>query len=334
MKHSPNQMYTAAAFGFFLLHIASVSPAADRLNALYSAQSVSYSLPWIAQEAGLFRNHNLDFQLVYIASSGIATAALLGGEVDIAMAGGVGTVRAFVQGANDLVFIGGFKNSLTHSIVAKPEISKPEELRGKKIGITRLGSNSHYFAVQALRRMGLDAARDVALIQTGGEPEIVAALVNGAIDAGSITTPADNRAISQGFRYLLFGPDLQIPYSAANIVTRRSTMTKRPQVGIAFMQVMAEAAKILHTNKDFTYKVLTKYLGISDPKIIDAAFATEIKVMERRLDIKPEGVQAILEEVAKTDPRAKAIKSQDLIDRRYLDDLARSGYFDKLWSNK
>jgi NitT/TauT family transport system substrate-binding protein len=301
MKHSPSQLCTAAALGFFLLHIPSIAPAADRLNALYSAQSVSYSLPWIAQEAGLFRNHNLDFQLVYIASSGIATAALLGGEVDIAMAGGVGTVRAFVQGATDLVFIGGFKNSLTHSIVAKPEISKPEELRGKKIGITRLGSNSHYFAVQALRRMGLDAARDVALIQTGGEPEIVAALVNGAIDAGSITTPADNRAISQGFRYLLFGPDLQIPYSAANIVTRRSTMTKRPQVGIAFMQVMAEAAKILHTNKDFTYKVLAKYLGISDPKIIDAAFATEIKVMERRLDIKPEGVQAILEEVAKTD---------------------------------
>ena len=334
MKHSPSQMYTAVALGFFLLYIPSVSPGADRLNALYSAQSVSYSLPWIAQEAGLFRNHNLDFQLVYIASSGIATAALLGGEVDIAMAGGVGTVRAFVQGANDLVFIGGFKNALTHSIVAKPEISKPEELRGKKIGITRLGSNSHYFAVQALRRMGLDAARDVALIQTGGEPEIVAALVNGAIDAGSITTPADNRAISQGFRYLLFGPDLQISYSAANIVTRRSSIAKRPQVGIAFMQVMAEAAKILHTNKDFTYKVLAKYLGISDPQIIDAAFATEIKVMERRLEIKPEGVQAILEEVAKTDPRAKTIKPQDLIDRRYLDDLTRSGYFDKLWSNK
>jgi ABC-type nitrate/sulfonate/bicarbonate transport system substrate-binding protein len=182
--------------------------------------------------------------------------------------------------------------------------------------------------------MGLDASRDVSLIQTGGEPEIVAALVNGAIDAGSITTPADNRAISQGFRYLLFGPDLRISYSAANIVTRRSSIAKRPQVGIAFMQVMAEAAKILHTDKDFTDKVLAKYLGISDPKIVDAAFATEIKVMERRLEIKPEGVQAILEEVAKTDPRAKTIKPQDLIDRRYLDDLAKSGFLDRLWSNK
>ena len=319
---------------FSLLLLSSETLAADKLSALYSAQSVSYSLPWIAQDVGLFRKYNLDFELVYIPSSGVATAALLGGDVEIAMAGGVGTVRAFAQGAHDLAFIGGFKNALTHSIVAKPEMTKPEDLRGKKIGITRIGSNSHYFAVQALRRMGLDATRDVAFIQTGGEPEMVAALVNGVIDAASITAPADNRAIAQGFRYLLFGPDLQISYSAANITTRRSMIAKRPQVGAAFMQVMAEAAKILHTNKEVTYRVLGKRLGISDPKIIDAAFATEIKVMERRLEIKPEGVQAILEEVAKTDLRAKTIKAQDMIDRRYLDEMAKSGFFDKLWASK
>ena len=326
-------LITVVSFVSSLL-MPSVISAADKLSALYSAQSVSYSLPWIAQDAGLFRKHNLDFQLVYIPSSGVATAALLGGDVEIALAGGVGIVRAFAQGASDLVFIGGFKNALTHSIVAKPDMTKPEDLKGKKIGITRLGSNSHYFAVQALRRMGLDASRDVTLIQAGGEPEIVAALINGAIDAGSITTPADNRAVSQGFRYLLFGPDLQIAYAAANIVTRRSMIAKRPQAAAAFMQVMAEAAKILHTNKEFTYKVLGKYLGISDPKIIDAAFATEIKVMERRLDVKPEGIQAILEEVAKTDPRAKTIRPQDLIDRRFLDEMAKSGSLDKLWASK
>jgi hypothetical protein len=99
-------------------HLCSCHPvisAAEKLSALYSAQSVSYSLPWIAQDAGLFRKHNLDFQLVYIPSSGGATAALLGGDVEIALAGGVGTVPAFAQGATELVFIGGFKNALTHS---------------------------------------------------------------------------------------------------------------------------------------------------------------------------------------------------------------------------
>src|SRR5918999_2966540 len=95
-----------------------VISAAEKLSALYSAQSVSYSLPWIAQDAGLFKKHNLDFQLVYIPSSGVATAALLGGDVEIALAGGVGIVRAFAQGACDLVFIGGFKKAPNYSIVA------------------------------------------------------------------------------------------------------------------------------------------------------------------------------------------------------------------------
>jgi hypothetical protein len=101
-----------------------------------------------------------------------------------------------------------------------------------------------------------------------------------------------------------------------------------------FMQVMAEAAKILHTNKEFSYRVLAKYLSVSDTTILDAAYSTEIKVMERRLEIKPEGLQAILEEVVKTDPRAKTVKPTDLIDRRYLDEMAKNGFFDKLWASK
>jgi NitT/TauT family transport system substrate-binding protein len=311
-----------------------IANSAEKLTGLYSAQSISYSMPWIAKEAGLFRKYNVDMDPVYIPSSGVANAALLGGDVDLAMAGGVGTVRAYVQGASDLVFIGGFKNALTHSIVAKPEITKPADLKGKKIGVTRLGSNSHYFAVQALRRFGLDASRDVTIIQAGGEPEIVAALISGGIDAGSITTPADNRAIAEGFHYLVYGPELKIPYAAANITTRRGTIAKRPQVFRQFMLAIAEAAKILHTNKEFSYKVFAKYLGISDTKILDAGYNSEIKVLERRLEIRPEALQPILDDVAKTDARAKNVKPQDMIDRRYLDEMEKSGFFDKLWGAK
>jgi NitT/TauT family transport system substrate-binding protein len=327
----------AMAAGFFILSLGLIPDtvlAADKLGVLYSALSVSYSMPWIARESGLFRKYNLDVDLVYIPSSGVANVALLGGDVEIALAGGVGTVRAYVQGATDLVFIGGFKNALTHSIVAKPEITRTVDLKGKKIGVTRIGSNSHYFAVQALRRAGLDASRDVTIIQSGGEPEIVVSLINGGIVAASNTTPSDNRAIAQGFQYLVYGPDLKIPYAAANITTRRATLAKRPQVLREFMEAMGEASKVLHTNKEFSYKVFAKYLGISDTKILDAAYGSEIKVMERRLEIRPEGIQAILDDVVKTEPRAKNVKPQDMIDRRYLDEMEKSGFFDKLWGNK
>ncbi len=94
---------------------------------------MSQSMPWIAREAGLFKKHDLDFQLVFIASSPAVTAARLGGDAEIALTGGEGNIRAYVQGATDFVFIGAVKNILTHSILARPEIKRPEDLKGKKI---------------------------------------------------------------------------------------------------------------------------------------------------------------------------------------------------------
>lgn len=308
--------------------------AAEKLVAIHSARVMSQSMPWIAQEANLFRKYNIDFRLVYISSSGMVTAAMLGGDADISLTGGVGNVRAYVQGATDLVFIGVVKNIMTQSIVAKPDIKTPEDLKGKKIGVTRIGSNTHYFTIQALRRHGLEPQRDFIFIQTGGEPETLAALISGGLDAATMTAPADAKAIALGYRYVVYGPDLRIPYAATAFVTRRSVIAKRPVVIGDFMKVMAEAAKILHTDREFTYRVLGKYLRVDDRKVLDAAYNAEIKALEPRMEIKHEALQAILEEVAQVDPRAKKVKVQDLIDRRYLDEMQKSGFFDKLWTGK
>jgi len=336
MKRSSVNRFLCAATGVILLALG-VAPhetrAADKLIGIQSARVMSQSLPWIAQEAGLFQKYNLDFELVYIASSGIVAAAMLGGSGDLAFTG-LGIVRAYVQGASDLVFVGGVKNILTHSILAGPEIKRPEDLKGKKIGISRIGSNSHYFTIQAVKRFGIDPGRDIAFIQTGGEFETVAALVKGGIHAGALTSPADQKAIAQGFHYVIYGPDLRIPFVATALVTRRSVIAKRPQVVGQFMRAMAEAAKITHMDKDFAIKVLDKYLRLDDRKVLDASYNEEIKALEPRMAINPEALQAILDEISQTDARAQRVKPQDVIDRRYLDELEKSGFFDKLWAEK
>jgi len=101
-----------------------------------------------------------------------------------------------------------------------------------------------------------------------------------------------------------------------------------------FVKVTAEAMKILFLDKELTYKVLAKQLRINDRKLLDSAYDEEIKVLEPRLEFKNEALQAIIDETGKVDPRAKKIKVQDLIDRRYLDGLQKSGFFDKLWAGK
>jgi len=304
--------------------------AAEKLIGIHSSRVLSQSMPWVAREAGLFKKYNLDFDLVFIASSPSVTAAMLAGDAEISLGGGEGPIRAYVQGANDFVFVAGFKNVLTHSIVARPDIKSPADLRGKKVGINRVGSNPHYFAVQALRRSGIDPA-DVNFIQSGGSPETLVALLSGGLDAASLNPPADTQALARGMHYVVYGPELRLPYAATVFITRKSIIAKRQAALGQFLRAMAEAGKIIHTDKEFTYKVLGKYLRVTDRKILDAAYNSEVKVLENKLDMNIEGFQAILDEVSRVDPRAKKINAQDLIDRRFLDDMEKNGFFDKLW---
>jgi ABC-type nitrate/sulfonate/bicarbonate transport system substrate-binding protein len=283
----------------------------------------------IAQEAGLFKKHDLDFRLVFIPSSPVATAATLNGDAEVALTGAIGNVRAYVQGFTDLVFIGGVKNFLTHSIVGKSEIKRPEDLKGKKVAVGRFGGNTHYFTIQALRKFGMDASRDIQTIQTSGGPETLAALIGGNVDAAGLVAPGDAAAVAKGFRYIINGFDVRIPYGAAQLVTLRSTIAKRGPVIGRFMRVMAEAAGILHSDKALVYKVLGKYLRVTDNKVLDSAYQTEIPALERRLEIREAALQASLDEIAPTDLRAKNIKPQELIDRRYLVELEKSGFLGK-----
>ncbi len=310
-----------------------VVAAADKLNFVYTARVMSQSYPWIAQEAGLFKKYDLDVPIIFVTAGAPAMATILAGESEVIQQGAATMTRPFVQGNRDLVFIGGIKSLLPHSIIAKPDIKRPEQLKGKRIGVSRIGSNPHYFAVQALRQFGIES-RDVSYVQAGGAPETLAALVAQGIDAAVLTVPTDAQALKLGYHYVIYGPDLKIAYAATTLNTRRSILAKRGPVIGRFMRAMAEAAKIMHTDKEYIYKVLEKYLRIDDRKLLEASYNVEIKALEPRLAMKPEGFQSTLDEIAPTDPRAKSVKPQEMIDTRYLDEMEKSGFFEQLWGGK
>jgi ABC-type nitrate/sulfonate/bicarbonate transport system substrate-binding protein len=310
------------------------APAVDKLIGIHSSRVMSQSLPWMAEEAGLFKKYNLDYQQVFISSSSLVTAALLSGDAEMTLTGGIGNVIAYVRGSTDIVFVAGVKNVMTQSLVAGKAYKRPEDLKGKKIAVSRIGGNTHYFTIQVMRRYGMEPNRDYSFIQSGGDPEATAALLSGQVDAAALTPPSDAKALANGFHYVVYGPDLKIPYSATAFVTKHSVIAKRPQVVGEFLRAMAEASKVMHTDRDFVYKVLGKYLRINDRAILDAAYNAEIKALEPRLVIKNEALQAILDEVSTTDPRAKNVKPQEMIDTRYLDEMEKSGFFDQLWSKK
>lgn len=307
--------------------------AVDKVNMIYTARVMSQAYPWFAQEAGLFKKYDLDVPLVFVTPGAPSVAAILSGDSEIAIIGAASITRPFVQGNKDPVLIGGIKSLLTHSIIAKPDIKRPEQLKGKRIGVSRIGSNPHYFAVQALRHFGIES-REVSYIQAGGAPETLAALVAQGIDAAVLTVPTDAQALKLGYHYVVYGPDLGIAYAATTITTRRSIIAKRGPVVGRVMRALAEAAKIMHTDREYMYKVMAKYLRVDDRKLLEASFNVESKALEPRLAIKLEGIQSTLDEIAPTEPRAKTVKPQEMVDTRYLDEMEKSGFMEQLWSGK
>ena len=212
--------------GAFIASWKESSAQSSPLTAFYTAPVVSMSPMWIAKEAGFFRKNGLDVKLVFIASGPIGTASVLGGETDVGIIGGFAPLRAMVGGAKGLVIIGQSKNRITSKIVGKKEITSVEQLKGKRLGIDRIGSNPDLFAQAALSRFHIDTLKDLQYVQLGDIGQGIAALKAGAIDAAIAGAPHDLFAQRLGFKVILDIAALKIPFAVTVLVSARDTIAQ------------------------------------------------------------------------------------------------------------
>jgi NitT/TauT family transport system substrate-binding protein len=176
--------------------------AAERLRVAHSTLTATNSVLWVARDRNIFSRRGLDVSLIYVA--GVRSMqALLAQEVELGSISGTTAIQANLAGA-DSVIVGGISNSVLMWLVATPDIASVEALRGKRIGVTRFGSLSDFMARHQLRRAGITPDKDVALIQTGGYPESVAAMQANGIQAAMLSPPYHTIAIKRlGFRELI-----------------------------------------------------------------------------------------------------------------------------------
>ena len=158
---------------------------------------------WIAKEAGFFKKQGLDVKLVFIASGPAGTASLLGGDTDVGIIGGFAPTRAIVGGAKALVIIGQSKNLITSKIIGKKEIATVQDLKGRRLGIDRIGSNPDMFAQVALARFQIDTFKDLQYVQLGNIGQAIPALSAGAVDAIIAGAPHDLFARRLGFKEIV-----------------------------------------------------------------------------------------------------------------------------------
>jgi NitT/TauT family transport system substrate-binding protein len=311
-----------------------VQPGAAQLSSLtafYTAPVVSMAPMWIAKEAGLFKKQGLDVKLVFIASGPIGTAAVLSGEADVGIIGGFAPLRAMVGGAKGLVIIGQSKNLITSKILARKEIVTVQDLRGKRLGIDRIGSNPDMFAQAALSRFQIDTFKDLQYVQLGDVGKVVAGLKAGVIDAAIAGAPHDLFGQRLGFKVILDIAGLKIPFAATVLMSGRETVARKQPELAKFMRAYAEAMHYFLTNPEGTAQIVTKYTQVADREVLAYSIDQEAKAMEKTLEVNPKGLEQILAFIAKTVPQAANAKSEDFYDLRFTNEMRDSGFLKRLW---
>jgi NitT/TauT family transport system substrate-binding protein len=299
-----------------------------KLHAAYSAES-SWSLAtWIAYEGGLYKKYGLDVDLVLIRSASTITSALIAGEAPMIQLGGNGTIQAGLQGA-DTVNILTLVPIIPQSLVVTADIKSADDLRGKRVGVSRFGALSDLVIRRYLRKLGLDPAKDVTIVQIGGIPELVTAMKAGAISGGSLSPPALTVAKKAGFRELSDFESLDYKYPAVTIASTRSFIQRSRPTALNFIRGEIEGIHAIRTQKNFAINVLKKYMRINDPDILDDGYRYAVKFFQARPYPTLDEARAVLEEY-KSMPQAANAKPEQFIDLSLLQELEKEKFFDKL----
>ncbi len=301
-------------------------PIALKVN--WTAVTGANSGLWTAAEANYFKEENLAVELIHIASSSRSVEALIAGEVQFGNVDGRNLIEADITGA-DIRAVSGITNRLVFSVMVSSKIQSPQDLKGKKLGITRLGSSTHTAALQALRGWGLEPNKDVALLPFSEVPNILAALVAGQVDAGVVSPPTNTRAKQAGFRELINlavdGP----PYPSVTVAAKASYIAANPEVVRRFVRAYARGVQRFKTDKDFGLKAIKGYLGVEDQSVLDDTWVQ----FSRYLAVPPYvvGVEQVIAEVAAENPKARGAKPQQFIDMTFVKELDDAGFFKRLY---
>jgi ABC-type nitrate/sulfonate/bicarbonate transport system substrate-binding protein len=291
-------------------------------------------LPWfVAKDARIFEKHGIEFDPVFIGASSALFNAMLSGAADFAGAGGPAVISNILQGG-DVIHITAMVPRFTQSIMVKSDIKRPEDMANKKIGVSRLGTVTH-FALQTL--LDGHGIKNVTILQMGGQPEAYAGLSRGSVDGAVFSPPYNFQLKKQGYNELASPSDLAklTPFITNGIVARRSVAEKDKDSVIKVIKGTAEAIRIIQNDSAFTKKVMGKWMPMKDADLVEQSyrFATENYSKE---GIVPEpALRGMVKQMVQSNlidaKAAAATPVTAYYDNRYVEEVKRSGFFDQLW---
>ena len=284
---------------------------------------------WFAKEANFYEKHGLAVEAISIPGSSMAIQAMLSGEVPIIQLGGTASMQANLAGA-DTVIVATVLKKFLFSIFSRPEITRIQDLKGKLFGATRFGTLSDFASRFALEKYGLNPERDITMVQTGGQPETVLALLTGKVQAAALSVPATMRARNANMRELLDMAKLEATIHQNGVVTTRKYLKTNEDTVRRFLRAYVEGAVLAKKDKAFAMRVMARYLGTQDRELLEDAYERVIVHLEIPPYPSVEGVSVLLKTLEKTQPKARAAKAEDFLDGRLIREIEKSGFIDRL----
>jgi ABC-type nitrate/sulfonate/bicarbonate transport system substrate-binding protein len=271
---------------------------------------------YLGQEAGIFKKQGLNLELIFIPGGSLSLQALIGKSLDLLMTGGPPVVNASLQGAK-IKIIAGVTNLLPYTFVVISGIRSTEQVKGKKIGISRFGSNTDYVVRLALNHFSL-TPNDVQIIQVGGSQARLVALQSGAIQATVLSPEEALVAQKLGFGVLLDFIEKGIEFPHVNFVAREDYLETQPQTVRAFMRAYVEAVRYYKTHRAEAVKKIMALSKLPERQMAEVVYEGSLRATPD--DGKPtlRGMEVVLDAAAKENPKAKSMTVQQLLDLRFI----------------
>lgn len=322
---------TLVFLALFFIETPASAQEGRRLRAGYASLSGNITPLWAAKETGLFKKYGLDIDLIAFPSGTEGMAAMIAGEIEFLAIAGSTTASAAIGGA-DVLSMALINDRLLTSLVVGPAIQKPEDLKGKSIGISRFGTSIDTAARIAIQHYGLEPIKDVSLVQVGAVSSAVASLRGGRIHGAILSYPTIIHARREGFREMLDIASLGTPYAANGVTIRRSFMQQRREVAVNFLKAFLESIARVKKDKTLAVDVMGKYLRTKDRELLEETYEFAItKYLKSRPYPTVEAFRSVVEELSHVNPKAKGQDPRRFYDDAILQELDKSGFISALY---
>ena len=289
---------------------------------------------WIAQEQKLFTKHGVDADVVFIRTGPIQVAAVSSGATQLAYAGPASVLGA-AAGGTDLRLIASFTNKLTYTMIARPEIKRTEDLRGKRFGVQAIGGSVWMGAVLGLEHLGLEQRRDnINIINVGDQTVLAQAMESGTIDVTVLDGVFSRRLKQKGFSVLVELAETTIPYVSNTIVGTRTFFQQQPELTENIMKALIESVAFIMApqNKPIVVNTIMKRLKINDPSVAEQGYQDLVQISDQRPYVSLEGLRNIQRLIKIQNPPIGNVKLEELIDNRPLKKLEDNGFVQKTYA--